>query len=796
MSEQILVSMVTSATDTATRDYDASTVIEAICTGGKKLRGQVELIRDTLRDELTKHGDKKRAKQTIDGLKKQLPAVLWSGTFTKRANDALVQHSGLLCADLDSLDGSLPEVREKLSRSPHVWALFTSPGGNGIKAVVRVPADAAKHAGSFRAVEQHVRELTSVQIDQACRDPARLCFLSVDPGVYHNPDAREIEPLPEPEKPKTTLNGAIDLSERQRIAFELLGEVDWESETSGFVVCPGKHLHTSGDSERDCKIDLDNVPTAHCFHNSCGGILEGVNHELRSRIGKAEYEARTNTAKVETPKEAVTPRPLSALLDTVEGFLRRYVVFPLQEQAPAIALWVAHTWVIEAFDFTPYLHVWSTDKRSGKSRLLDVLELLVKAPWRDGGLTEAVLFRRIKRDLPTLLADEIDTVFHTHKNDGMENIRRMFNLGFTRGYVVSRCVGTNTKFEIEEFDPFCAKALCGIGECLPDTVSDRCIPIKLVRQSREERAARFRKRNALAETSNVKLELEAWAQQTGVIDALRASRPQIPGELQDRAEEICEPLLAIAEMAGGDWSEKARVAFVSLCDQDEDASLAVKLLADIKGIFDSKGANKLHTIDILNALVAIEDDRPWAAWWLDDLKHDKPEKPASRLAKLLKPYGTKQRPLKARPIRLSDKVARGYEIDDFKHAFERYLPPPGKAVTSVTSVTYEGKPVTASDNVTAPGVTSDDYGGNGSGSDNLGNVTALSTNVTAPVAEGVTRNPLVERPFVTDVTRVTPFREGEGDGAEDRLIEEAKCLFNAVPASNPEGQCPQIEHAS
>jgi hypothetical protein len=140
--------------------------------------------------------------------------------------------------------------------------------------------------------------------------------------------------------------------------------------------------------------------------------------------------------------------------------------------------------------------------------------------------------------------------------------------------------------------------------------------------------------------------------------------------------------------------------------------------------------------------VAIEDDRPWASWWLDDLKHDKPEKPASRLAKLLKPYGTKQRPIKSRPLRLPDKVARGYEIDDFKHAFERYLPLPGKAVTSVT---YEGK------------------------------------NVTAPGAKGVTKIPLVEPTFVTGVTAVTPFREGEGDGAEDPLIEEAMRLFNAVP---------------
>ena len=89
MSERISVSTVTSATDTGTRDYDASTVIEAIRTGGKKLRGQVEQIRDTLASELSRHGDSKRAKQVAGEVKKQLPAVLWSGTFTKRANDAL-----------------------------------------------------------------------------------------------------------------------------------------------------------------------------------------------------------------------------------------------------------------------------------------------------------------------------------------------------------------------------------------------------------------------------------------------------------------------------------------------------------------------------------------------------------------------------------------------------------------------------------------------------------------------------------------------------------------------------------
>src|SRR5262249_13753794 len=138
-------------------------------------------------------------------------------------------------------------------------------------------------------------------------------FLSYDPGIYHNANARKIEPLPEPEKPRA-LPANVDLSERQRIATELLGRIDWQSETSGLAVCPGKHLHTTDDGERDCAVDLDNVPTAHCFRNSCRGILDGVNKELRSRIGKVECNGNgreskgTNTGSgmpLEAPRSAL-----------------------------------------------------------------------------------------------------------------------------------------------------------------------------------------------------------------------------------------------------------------------------------------------------------------------------------------------------------------------------------------------------------------------------------------------------------------------------------------------------------
>ena len=285
------ISAVTSATDTVTRDYDAITVIQAIRTGGKKLRGQVGQIRNRHEAELAITGDLKKAKSAIDPLKKQLPGVTWSGTFTKRANNALVKHSGLLCADLDGLNGSLLDARQKLLSSPYAWAVFTSPSGDGLKVVFRVPAEVAQHAGSFRAVEQHVRELTGVQIDEACKDVARLCFLSYDPELYHNANAIAIEPLPEHQKPARSLsNGAIDLNARQRIAVDLLGPIDWQNETEGFCTCPGKERHTTGNGAKDCKVYLDGSPSLHCVHNSCRVVVDVMEHALRSQIGKAEWK--------------------------------------------------------------------------------------------------------------------------------------------------------------------------------------------------------------------------------------------------------------------------------------------------------------------------------------------------------------------------------------------------------------------------------------------------------------------------------------------------------------------------
>jgi hypothetical protein len=205
MKAPTFISMVASASETATRHVQADKIIQAIKQG--KWRTPVEQIRRLYAKTIFRTGDreapKKAAKLAVAPLKKKLPAILLSGRFKQRSNGALIQHSGLICADQDDLGSeALKAVRPKLLTSPYLWALFRSPTGKGLKAIFRVPADPLKHLASFRAVEEHVRDLTGIQIDQSCKDLARLCFVSYDPDCYFNPDAREIDPLPEPEKPK------------------------------------------------------------------------------------------------------------------------------------------------------------------------------------------------------------------------------------------------------------------------------------------------------------------------------------------------------------------------------------------------------------------------------------------------------------------------------------------------------------------------------------------------------------------------------------------------------------------
>jgi hypothetical protein len=380
-------------------------------------------------------------------------------------------------------------------------------------------------------------------------------------------------------------------------------------------------------------------------------------------------------------QEEVRLLSLRECLDGMVAFLRRYIVFPEVGQARVLALWAAHTWVKRAFDYTPYLHVFSPEKRCGKSRLLDCLELLCDTPWPVIAPTPATLFRFIEIECPTALIDEVDTLFVKSSDEGKEALRGILNAGFHVNGKVPRCVGE--KHEIKNFSVFCPKVLAGIGR-LPDTISDRCIPLQLTRRTSDQVVARFRRRDAVLESQLLTRSLSAWRDNSTVIDALRNARPDFPEEFSDRQADIIEPLLAISDMAGREWAFHSRTDLMQLCVSlnEPEESLGVKLLRDMRRIF--VGMAVMPTANVISDLSLLDTDAPWAHWWGETSEGSRGLSAPNRLARMLKPFGITPTTIRITPTQ----TAKGYRRDDFQDAWARYCPRvPAEDLQAVTNVT-------------------------------------------------------------------------------------------------------------
>jgi hypothetical protein len=335
-----------------------------------------------------------------------------------------------------------------------------------------------------------------------------------------------------------------------------------------------------------------------------------------------------------------------------------------------------HTYVCEAAEQSPYLAVTSPEKRSGKTRLLEVLELLVSGPWRVVLPSEAVLYRKLHRDKPTLMLDETDAIFRDH-SPRYEPLRGLLNAANRRGTTVPRCMEQGGK--LIDFEVFGPKVLAGIGD-LPDTVADRAIPIRLKRRAPGETVMRFRYREADAAAAPIRERLGAWA--GVVVDDLGAARPTVPnlGD-DDRAAETWEPLLAIADTAGGDWPTRAREAAIAL-HGDEDTqreSEGIRLLADIRDVFDLGGVDRMFSADLAHALGELEES-PWG-----DLRGRALD--ARGLADRLRP-----KEIRPRTIRIGEDRAKGYVRADFEDAWSRYVPSRQKPDSERDTVTSQVRP--------------------------------------------------------------------------------------------------------
>jgi len=388
--------------------------------------------------------------------------------------------------------------------------------------------------------------------------------------------------------------------------------------------------------------------------------------------------------------EVYEPEPPTQLFTELHAFLGRFVVYPSEDARIAHTLWIGHAHLMDAWESTPRIAFLSPEAKSGKTRALEITELLVPRPIMAVNVSPAALFRMVgsEKGLPTILFDEIDTVFGPKAKEN-EELRGLLNAGHRRGAKTYRCVVLGKKVKIEEIPAYCAVALAGIGD-LPETILTRSVIVRMRRRAPGEQIKPFRRRLYEKEGTTIRDRLATWAQ--GVLAQATDAWPEMPHGIEDRDADVWEPLLTVAELVRGTWPQKARVAAVALVAllKESTPSLGVQLLHDLQDILTEQNERR-STAVILKALHE-KAESPWA-----DIRG----KPLTDrgLANRLRTYGIKSKDLRFKQgdanaagltfaVGETEKVVKGYERGDFLDAWKRYpgAPPDGSA-TSATSAT-------------------------------------------------------------------------------------------------------------
>jgi putative DNA primase/helicase len=343
------------------------------------------------------------------------------------------------------------------------------------------------------------------------------------------------------------------------------------------------------------------------------------------------------------------------LLDDLTADFRRHLILP-RYAAETLALWNVHTYAYELRDISTYLGIESPDKQCGKTTLLRLLGKLVRRPVSTANVSPSALFRVIEELQPTLLIDEGDTFLRNN-----DELRGILNAGYTPDtafvlrassesssssssssssngssdplvgsannpsihesitpslssfpsvenptgiWAVGASSNLNSKVKnLKCFSTWCPKAIAMIGR-LPETLSDRCITIRMHRKRKSEICDRVREFDG----SSLRRRCEEFVHANA--EAIRTARPVVPAELGDRAADIWEPLLVLADLAGGQWPELARAAAVFMSAKAQEASPTASLLSDIHALFLRDNNDRLWTRTVVQALNQMTD-RPW-----------------------------------------------------------------------------------------------------------------------------------------------------------------------------------------
>jgi hypothetical protein len=353
------------------------------------------------------------------------------------------------------------------------------------------------------------------------------------------------------------------------------------------------------------------------------------------------------------------PENMPGFADALEAYYRRYAVLGGDHHYVALVLWCAHTYAFDAFDTTPRLFLDSAVPGSGKTRVLELLEHTALAPLQSFNASAAALIRTIDAGQRTVLLDEVDMLYS--KSGGYEDITATINAGYKKGSTVPRCVGVGMEIDVVELSAFAPMALAGLHANVPDAVRSRSIHFRMRKRKPTEPISPYRQRTALAEASEFRRGLSAWV--ADVRGKLQDAMPVLPAGVEDRAAEVWEPLVAIADEIGGSWPERARAACAAFvfAKRADTPSLGVEMLATIRELMD--GAERVSTAQIIASVGTMGDRSPWP----ERMGHLTPQ----ALANLLAPFDVAPRQFK-----LAGRKERGYGLygdGGLIDAFERYL---------------------------------------------------------------------------------------------------------------------------
>ena len=391
-------------------------------------------------------------------------------------------------------------------------------------------------------------------------------------------------------------------------------------------------------------------------------IRESKAKELNVRVGTLDKEVakrRETESEAEACEivEEISPwdEPVNGelLLDKIRESIQRHVILP-GGTSTALALWVLGSYAMDAWRLFPKVLCISAEKRSGKTTLMESLEALLYRSLLASNISAAALFRCIEEWRPSVLIDEADRFVKDN-----EELNGIINAGHTRRTAfVLRVEKINNRHVPQRFSVWGAQALAGIGK-QQDTLMDRSIVIEIRRKASGETCHRL-PLDHFEQCRPLRRRCLRWA--IDHIDALKKAAPEVPVCGNDRAQDNWNPLFAIADLAGGRWSEDVREAYQAInSTMDEDDSAGIMLLTDIKKIFDARDRNRIHSEDLVASLVAMEG-RPWAEW-----KRGYPMT-KNTLSRLLSPFKIRSQQLKIAGTNL-----HGYERKAFEDAFDRYL---------------------------------------------------------------------------------------------------------------------------